>query len=380
MSVENFVSFLKKEIEKIRKMNRYRFLREISSKPNREIVLNGKTVLNLCSNNYLGLAGNREIIEAEKKAAEKYGAGSTGSRLITGTTSLHLQLEEKVAKFKKTEKALIFNTGYMANIGIIDALTDGNDIVLSDELNHASIVDACRLSKAKTVVFKHKDMEHLELCLKKFKNKNKKLIVTDSVFSMDGDIAPLKDINYLAGKYGAIVMTDDAHATGILGETGSGSAEYFGLSGDIHIQMGTFGKALGTFGAYAAGNNELIEYLINRSRPFIYTTALPPGVLGATMKAIDIVNSEEGKKRRILLLKKASLLRKKLAQIGIDTLDSETQIIPLLVGDEATTMKLSEKLLEKGIYIQGIRPPTVPEGMCRLRISLTIDTDFNNFL
>ncbi len=378
MSIGNFVSFLEKEISLIRKKGRYRFLREISSKPDKSVILSGKEVLNLCSNNYLGLAGHKDLIAAEKEAAEKYGTGSTGSRLITGTNSLHLLLEKKVAKFKKTEKALIFNTGYMANLGIIDSLTDSSDVLLSDELNHASIVDACRLSRAKTVVFRHKDMEHLEQLLKANKNRNKKIIITDSVFSMDGDIAPLPEIVFLAKKYSAIVMTDDAHATGVLGETGSGSSEYFGLSGDIDIQMGTFGKALGTFGAYVAGSKELIDFFINRSRPFIYTTALPPGIVGATLKAIEIVTSDEGFHRRKLLLKKASILRSLLKNAGIDTLGSETQIIPLLVGDELTTMKLSEKLIEKGIFIQGIRPPTVPEGMCRLRISLTVDSNFNN--
>lgn len=377
MKVSTFVDFLNRELNIIKEKNRYRFVREISTRPDREAVLNGKRVLNLCSNNYLGLAGNIELINAEKEAAEKFGVGSTGSRLITGTCSLHIELEKKVAKFKKTERALLFNTGYMANLGIISAVTGEKDIIISDELNHASIVDACKMSKAETVIFKHKNMEHLEECLKKHKRFDKKLIVTDSVFSMDGDIAPLKDINFLAKKYNAIIMTDDAHATGVLGENGSGSAEFFGLSGEIDIQMGTFGKALGTFGAYVAGSKELIDFITNKSRPFIYTTALPPGVLGATMKAIEIVSSHQGKKRRELLLKKAEILRKKLTETGIDTLDSETQIIPLMVGDEKTTMALSEKLLERGIFIQGIRPPTVPEGMCRLRISLTLEADLS---
>ena len=374
--MKEFVEFLKKELENIRKLKRYRFLRIISSKPDIRITLNQKQVLNLCSNNYLGLAGHPKLIEAEIKACKEYGTGSTGSRLITGTMEIHKHLENEVAKFKNSEKAIIFNTGYMANIGILTSIVSDGDAIFSDEYNHASIVDGCKMSKAAKFIYKHCNMEHLETLLKKSHKFKNKLIVTDSVFSMDGDIAPLPDIIYLAEKYNAFVMTDDAHATGILGENGSGSAEYFGLEGKIHIQMGTFGKALGTFGAYVAGCNELISFLINKSRPLIYTTALPPGIVGATLKSLEIVKSDEGKNRRKLLLKKAEELRKILNSYNLETLNSETQIIPLLIGDEETTMKLSEKLLEKGIFIQGIRPPTVPEGMCRLRISLTVSTDF----
>ncbi len=374
----NLAEFLKQELENIRKKNRYRFLREISSKPNEKIFLNNKKVLNLCSNNYLGLSGHPALIEAEIEFTKKYGTGSTGSRLITGTMTPHIMLEEKVAKLKKTEKAIIFNTGYMANIGIIDSITNEKDVIFSDELNHASIVDGCRISKAKKVIYKHCDLNHLEDLLKKEKLAKKKLIITDTIFSMDGDIAPLAEINYLAKKYNAILMTDDAHATGVLGENGGGGGEYFGLEEEIDIQMGTFGKALGTFGAYVAGRKELIEFFINKARPFIYTTALPPGIIGATIKAIDIVISEEGKKRRKILKKKAEFVRNKLKEKGFNTLKSCTQIIPVLIGDEITTMKITEKLLEHGIYIQGIRPPTVPENMCRLRISITVPVEMKN--
>jgi len=328
--------------------------------------------LNLCSNNYLGLSGHPDLIKAEIEYCRKYGCGSTGSRLITGTMSPHIELEEEVAKLKGTEKAIVFNTGYMANIGVIDSLTDEKDVILSDELNHASIVDGCRISKARKMIYKHCDLNHLEYLLKKEKRAKKKLIVTDTVFSMDGDIAPLKEINFLAKKYSAILMTDDAHATGVLGENGGGGGEFFGLEEQIDIQMGTFGKALGTFGAYVAGRKELIDYLINRARTFIYTTALPPGIIGATIKAIQIVKSKEGKLRRKILFKKAHYIRKKLNEAGFNTLNSTTQIIPVLIGDEFTTMAITQKLLENGIYIQGIRPPTVPENMCRLRISATV--------
>jgi len=373
----NFIEFLKKEITNIKKINRYRFLREISSLPNETIILNGKKVLNLCSNNYLGLSGHPKLIKAEIEYAKKYGCGSTGSRLITGTLTPHIELEEAVAKLKGTEKAIIFNTGYMANIGVIDALTDENDVIFSDELNHASIVDGCRISKAKKVIYKHCDLNNLEDLLKKYKNVRNKLIVTDTVFSMDGDIAPLQDINFLAKKYNAILMTDDAHATGILGKNGGGGGEFFNLQEEIDIQMGTFGKALGTFGAYIAGKKELIEYLINRARPLIYTTALPPGIIGATLKAIEIVKSEEGKLRRKLLFKKAEYLRRRLKEKGFNTLNSCTQIIPILIGDEKTTMKITERLLKNGIYVQGIRPPTVPQNMCRLRISVTVPVELD---
>jgi len=370
--MEKFVEFLKEELEIIKNKKRFRKLKIISTKPNIRAKVNGKKVYNLCSNNYLGLAGHPLLIEAEKRAAEKYGVGSTGSRLITGTMSIHMELEERIARFKKTESAIIFNSGYMANIGVIDALTSNGDVIFSDELNHASIVDGCRISKAKKEIYKHKDMEHLEYLLKKNKNAKNKLIITDSVFSMDGDIAPLKDINFLAKKYNAFLMTDDAHATGILGENGRGSAEYFNLIDEIDIQMGTFGKALGTFGAYIAGRKELITFLINKSRSLIYTTALPPGVIGATIKAIDIIESEEGRLRREILLKFAGKLREFLKQNGFNTLESETQIIPVVIGEEEKTMEISEKLFDNGYLVQGIRPPTVPEGQCRLRISLTL--------
>ena len=370
--IDFFIEFLKEEIENLKKSGRYRFLREISSKPDEKVILNGKRVLNLCSNNYLGLSGHPDLIKAEIEYCRKYGCGSTGSRLITGTMSPHIELEEEVAKLKGTEKAIVFNTGYMANIGVIDSLTDEKDVILSDELNHASIVDGCRISKARKMIYKHCDLNHLEYLLKKEKRAKKKLIVTDTVFSMDGDIAPLKEINFLAKKYSAILMTDDAHATGVLGENGGGGGEFFGLEEQIDIQMGTFGKALGTFGAYVAGRKELIDYLINRARTFIYTTALPPGIIGATIKAIQIVKSKEGKLRRKILFKKAHYIRKKLNEAGFNTLNSTTQIIPVLIGDEFTTMAITQKLLENGIYIQGIRPPTVPENMCRLRISATV--------
>ncbi len=376
--MEHFLQFLKDEIESVKKSNRYRFLREISSKPDRFITVNGKRVLNLCSNNYLGLAGHPKLIEAEINTAKEFGAGSTGSRLISGTTSLHLELERRVALLKKTEKAIIFNTGYMANLGVLYALIGSNDAIFSDELNHASIIDASRLSRGKVFVYRHNDMEHLETLLKSGKNFNKKIVVTDSVFSMDGDIAKLPDIVFLAGKYSGIVMTDDAHATGVLGENGGGSGEYFRLSDKIHIQMGTFGKALGTFGAYIAGCKELIDFLINKSRPLIYTTALPPGILGATIAAIDIVSSEEGKRRRRLLMLKSDKLRKLLNDSAIDTFGSKTQIIPIFVGDEKVAMMLTSKLLENGIFVQGIRPPTVAPGKCRLRVSMTIPTDIDN--
>ncbi len=372
-----FVEILKKALTEIKNKGRYRTLKIISSKPDQKIVLNGKTVLNLCSNNYLGLSGHPELIKAEIEYSKKYGAGSTGSRLITGTMEPHIELEEKVAQLKNTEKAIIFNSGYMANIGVIDALTDENSAIFSDELNHASIVDGCRISKAKKFIYKHCDLNHLESLLKKEKRAKKKLIITDTVFSMDGDIAPLKEINFLAKKYGAILMTDDAHATGVLGKNGGGGGEFFSLENEIDIQMGTFGKALGTFGAYVAGRKELIEFLINKARTFIYTTALPPGIIGATIKAIDIVKSSEGYYRRKLLFKRAKILREKLKKAGFNTLNSTTQIIPILIGDEFTTMKISEKLLENGIYVQGIRPPTVPENMCRLRVTVTVPVNIN---
>jgi 8-amino-7-oxononanoate synthase len=279
---------------------------------------------------------------------------------------LHQRLEERIAHFKKTEAALLFNNGYMANLGVIPALTDKGDIILSDELNHASIIDGCRLSKAEVKVFPHKDMNVLEQLLKESQQFRRRLIITEGLFGMDGDLAPLPQIIELAARYSSLVMVDEAHTTGVLGREGRGSIEYFGLEDRVDIIMGTLGKALGSFGAYIAGSKELRDFLINRCRSFIFSTALPPSVLACSLAALKLI--EKAPQLREALWGNTYLLKQGLKGLGFD-IAGEAQIIPLIIGDAKLTMDISERLLEEGVFVQGIRPPTVPPGKSRLRIT-----------
>jgi 8-amino-7-oxononanoate synthase len=303
------------------------------------------------------------------QAMERYGFGSGASRLISGTSPLHQALEDRIARFKGTEAALVFNSGYAANTGIIPAIAGAGDMILSDSLNHASIIDGCRLSKAEVKVFRHKDLGQVETFLKKGLNAKRKLIVIDGVFSMDGDIAPLQELVSLSEKYHAILMVDDAHGAGVLGKTGRGTVEHAGVSGRVHIQMGTLGKAFGSFGAYAAGNKDIIDLLINRARSFIYSTALPPSVCAASIAAIDIVQQEPERRER--LWKNRNQFVNGLKSMGINTGASETPIIPIVIGDSGRTLKSAERLFECGIYAPAIRPPTVAADAARIRTTVT---------
>jgi 8-amino-7-oxononanoate synthase len=347
----------------------------IESSVGSHIKIKGKDFINFSSNDYLNLSGHPEIVKAAITALKKYGFGSGSSRLLSGSLLPHKKLEDRIAAFKKTGAALVFNTGYMANTGIIPAITGSGDLILSDELNHASIVDGTRLSKAEVKIYRHKDMNHLEKLLKTFSLSGKSkvsqcLIVTDTVFSMDGDIAPLREIVSLAEKYNALLMIDDAHGTGVLGKSGRGGLEHFGIKGEKIIQMGTISKAFGCFGAFAAGSKKLINLLINRARSFIYSTSLPPAVAEACVKAIDIVEYESEERRRVLW-KKRQRLFEGLNKLGYDTLNSETQIIPVLIGDTENALRIGNYLLRKKIFAPAIRPPTVPHGKCRIRLSVT---------
>ena len=352
-----------------------RTLREIESAQGPRVSIAGNDYLLLCSNNYLGLANHPELVEAVCRATREFGAGSGASRLISGSMSLHHKLEERIADFKQTEAALVFNTGYAANNGIIQGLLDRQDTVFSDSLNHASIIDGCRLSFARKLTYPHNDMAALEKLLQResTNRKGRWLIVTDGVFSMDGDLAPLDQLVALKEKYNAWLMVDDAHGGGVLGERGRGSAEYFGCLGQIDLQMGTFGKALGSFGAYLAARREVIDTLINRSRSFIFSTSLPPAVLAANLAAIDLVDSPEGARRRIQLEANRQLFAGLLSDAGLDLCGSRTQIIPVLIGDPEPTMRAAAALFAQGIFLSGIRPPTVPAGTCRLRATLMAD-------
>ncbi len=332
------------------------------------VTINGNRLLLMCSNDYLGLAGHPALIEAARTAMQKYGFGAGASRLMSGTTFLHRALEDRIASFKGTEAALVFNSGYAANTGIIPALVREGDVILSDALNHASIVDGCRLSKARTEVYRHGDAVRVEELLQKSSNARRKLIVTDGVFSMDGDIAPVDRLVSLAEQYGAILMVDDAHATGVLGKSGKGTIEHFKLDGRIPVQIGTLGKALGSFGAYIAGSRDLIEYMLNTSRSFMFSTALPPAVCAASSAAIDIVEREP--ERRKQLWENRKRLIQGLAFLNITTGATETPIIPIMVGDSEKALKASNKLFEYGIYAGAVRPPTVPDGRARIRITV----------
>jgi 8-amino-7-oxononanoate synthase len=361
-------SFIHEEIKNLKKKGLYRNLRTVEGGQDSSVVMNGRKVLMLSSNNYLGLANHPDLKKASIDAALRWGTGSGGSRLISGNMEIHRALEKELALFKGTERALLFSSGYHANVGVISALVGEGDLILSDELNHASIIDGCRLSKAEVRVYKHADVTSLERMLKGSSRFRRRLIITDSVFSMDGDIAPLPDIVDLAEKYSAQLMVDDAHGTGVLGEKGKGAVDHFGLGRKVEIQMGTLGKALGSFGAYIAGSEDLVHYLVNKARSLIYTTALPPPVCGAGLAALKILSERPDLITR--LRNNNTYFRKGMKHLGYLVPEGETPIIPLVFRDPAATMEMAQRLLDEGVYVQGIRPPTVPDGTSRLRITL----------
>ena len=326
---------------------------------------NNQDFIMMASNNYLGLTYDLRVQQAAKYAVEQYGTGSGGARLTSGTFPLFNELELGIADFKHTEQALVFNTGYMANVGTITALMNKNSIIISDELNHASIIDGCRLSGARIERYNHKDIEHAEHILKNYKSSHK-MIITDGVFSMDGDIAPLDKLYELGKEYNALLMVDDAHSTGVLGN-GRGTAHHFGLT-DVDVQLGTLSKALGSVGGYVAGRKELIEYLVNYSRSFIFSTALSPADIGAALEALTIVKNEPLVVEQ--LNENTAYMANKLQSMGIEC-DDETPIFPIIVGDNERALLLAYELELRGIIITAIRPPTVPVGESRLRMTVT---------
>jgi glycine C-acetyltransferase len=358
------------ELEDLRRAGLFRQMRLVSGAQGNRVTLDGREQVLLCSNNYLGLATHPRLKEAAIKALERYGTGSGGARLVSGTMELHEELEARIAAFKGTEAALLFNSGYAANTGIIPAVAGPGDSVFSDRLNHASIVDGALLSRARLIRYPHKDMDALRKRLAETVTTGRRLIVTDGVFSMDGDIAPLGELVALKEEFGALLMVDDAHGTGALGATGRGSAEMAGTMSGIDIQMGTLGKALGGFGAYAAASREIIDCLVNRARSFIFSTSLPPATLAAGIAAIDLVDSTEGADLRNRLAEQSEWFRSALNAAGFDTMGSVTQIVPTFVGEAEMVMEFSRLLLNEGVFVQGIRPPTVPAGSCRLRCTV----------
>jgi 8-amino-7-oxononanoate synthase len=361
------------DLKQLRNKNLLRKLTCVEPSGNANIKIKGQVYTNYSSNDYLGLSNHPEIVSAAAAALKKFGFGSGSSRLLSGTCPTHVQLEERIAKFKKTEAALVFNTGYAANTGIIPVIAGPDTVIFSDELNHASIVDGTRLSKADVMVYRHRDLNHLESLLKKSlntKSARRKLVITDTVFSMDGDIAALKDLVSLCERYDSDLMIDDAHGTGVLGKTGRGTLEHFAIKADNIIQMGTLSKAAGCYGAFVAGSKYLIDLLINRARSFVYSTSLPPAVAAAGCKAIDIIDRRSVRLRE-RLWKNRKHLYDGLENMGFNTLGSETPIIPVLAGDVKNALKLGQYLYKYKIFAPAIRPPSVPENKCRIRFSVT---------
>ena len=356
------------QLERLKKTGLYRTLRDVKGPQSATMVIDGRNVLQFSSNDYLGLANHPHLKAAAQEAIENFGSGSGASRLVSGNLELNDKLEKKIADLKGQESGLLFSTGYMANLGIIHAIVGEGDAIFSDQLNHASIVDACRMSKADTKVYPHKDMEALEEVLRQSGRYKQKLLVTDGVFSMDGDIAPLPDLVNLADRHGCMLMVDDAHATGVLGTNGGGTGEHFGLEDKIDISMGTFGKALGGFGAFAAGDHTLCLFLINRARSLMFTTGLPPAVIASALAALEVLEAEPALREK--LRANTRFFRQGIEKLPFTTIKSETPIVPLLIGDADLTMRMGEMLFEKGFFMHGIRPPAVPLGSSRLRITI----------
>lgn len=366
----NPLAYLDAELDDLKERGLYRPLRVLQERQEAETVFDGKRVINLSSNNYLGLTTHPKLIAAAHAAVERFGAGSGSVRTIAGTMSQHMELEAKIAQFKHTEAALVFQSGFTANAGTVSSVLAKEDVIISDELNHASIIDGCRLSRAKIAVFKHKDVADLRRVLDETKGQYRRtLVITDGVFSMDGDVAPLADIVEVAERYQAIIMVDDAHASGVMGHQGRGTVDHFGLHGRVHIQVGTLSKAIGCLGGYVAGSGSLIDYLIHKARPFLFSTSHPPAVTGAAIAAFDLLQEDPTLMER--LWENTRYFKAGLEALGFDTAGSETPITPVIAGDAKLAMTLSDRLFEEGIFAQGIGFPTVPNEKSRVRTIVT---------
>jgi len=357
--------FLAAELDRLREQGLYHALRVVQSPNEAVFVVDGQRVINLSSNNYLGLTTHPHLIEASIEATRRFGVGSGAVRTIAGTMSLHEELERRLAAFKHTEASLTFQSGFTANVGVLQSMLAEDDVIISDQLNHASIIDGIRLSRAQRKIYPHKDMDGLEQALKESGSFRVRLVVTDGVFSMDGDIAPMPDIVGLAERYDALVMIDDAHASGVLGKNGRGTVNHFGLEGRVQIQIGTLSKAIGALGGYVAGPQVLRDYLIHMARPFLFSTSHPPSVAATCIAALDVLEQQPELIDR--LWDNTRFFKEGLKALGFDTGRSETPITPIIVGDAATATALSDKLFQRGVFAQGIGFPTVPRGQARLR-------------
>jgi glycine C-acetyltransferase len=369
------LAHLTEQLEDLKQRGTYFRLRVLDGEQGPISSYDGKQVINLASNNYLGLCEHPKLREAAIAATEKYGVGSGAVRTIAGTMRIHMELEEKIAAFKGVEACVVFQSGFTANAGTVSSILGKDDFILSDELNHASIIDGARLSRAKVKVFRHKDVAHCEELLKEVQNEpGRKLIITDGVFSMDGDIGPVDKLCDLADKYGAIMMVDDAHASGVLGRNGRGSVDHFGCTQRVDVQVGTLSKAIGALGGYVCGSRDLIDYLYHRARPFLFSTSHPPSVAATCIAAFDLLEQEPERIER--LWANTRYFKQQLTHAGFDvggktTPASETPITPIIVGDGGKTMAFSRALFDAGVMATGIAFPTVPEGKARIRTIMT---------
>ncbi len=373
------LAFLDEELQALREQGQFITIRTIESAMGAWIQVDGKRVLNLCANNYLGFANHPKLKEAAIKAIETYGVGPAAVRTIAGTQKLHLELEEKLAAFKGVEAAISFQSGFISNQAVIPTLTGAGDVIFSDELNHASIIDGTRLSKAKVVRYRHNDAADLEAKIKNETAVRRRLIITDGVFSMDGDIAPLPDIVAIAEKYDALTMVDDAHGEGVLGSAGRGIADHFGLPGRVDIEIGTMSKAFGVVGGYVAGKKKIVDFLRQRARPFLFSSAVTPADVAACIAAVDILTASDELVAK--LWNNTKYFKGKMAALGFNLGDSVTPITPVMIGDTAKAQALSRQLFEAGIFAMAITFPTVPKGRERLRLmmSATHSTEDLNF-
>ena len=365
----NPLQFLDEAMAQIRSEGLYRSLRVLDGEQGHRARFDGRDVINLSSNNYLGLTTHPKLREAALHAVESLGVGSGSVRTIAGTMDIHMELERRIAAFKKTEACVVFQSGFTANAGTVSAILGKEGLILSDELNHASIIDGARLSRAAIRVFPHRDVAALEKLLEETSGVKRRLVITDGVFSMDGDIAPMREITAAARAHGAIMMVDDAHASGVLGRAGRGTVDHFDLHGQVDVQVGTLSKAIGVLGGYVCGSHTLIEYLYHRARPFLFSTSHPPAVAAACIAAFEVLESEPERIER--LWSNTRRFKEGLKRNGFDTGISESPITPILVGDADLAMKFSDRVFEKGVFAQGIGYPTVAKGRARLRTIVT---------
>jgi 8-amino-7-oxononanoate synthase len=361
------MSEIEERLAELEQLGLHRRLRLVSGPQGPRVLLDGRPVVLLCSNNYLGLADHPRVREAAAEAAMRWGVGAGASRLVSGTMTVHRRLEERLAAWEGSEACVLFGSGYLANMGVIGSLVGAGDTVFSDELNHASIIDGCRLSRAQVVVYRHLDVEHLEWALRRQGGEGGRLVVTDAVFSMDGDVAPLREIVAVAQAHGARTVVDEAHATGLLGAGGRGAVAEAGLQDEVDVVVGTLSKALGSYGAYVCASAEMVQYLVNTARPLIFSTAPGPPAVAGALAALELLQERPQRVER--LRASARALRAGLAAEGFPIAPGEMPIVPLIVGEERAAMQMCQAALERGVFAQGIRPPTVPAGSSRLRLT-----------